>query len=157
RTPTTTGKIERWHKTLREEFLSDHASFADLADARARLDSWVEDYNHHRPHQSLDMATPASRFIIRQLAGDSLPLRRPPSLAPLRAAAPCPVPATPPALPVLAGGQDAVEIDRIVPASGNLFAAGRQIWLGTALAGQQVTLRLDPTTLHVFCDGQLLK
>jgi hypothetical protein len=50
-----------------------------------------------------------------------------------------------------------VEIDRIVPASGNLFAARRQIWLGTALAGQQVTLRLDHTSLNVFRDGELLK
>src|SRR5262249_50590318 len=72
RTPTTTGKIERWHKTLRTEFLADHASFADLADAQAKLDAWVEDYNHHRPHQSLDMATPAVRFTPRQPARDSL-------------------------------------------------------------------------------------
>jgi hypothetical protein len=51
----------------------------------------------------------------------------------------------------------AVEIDRIVPASGNMFAAGRQVWLGKALAGQQVTLRLDHTSLYVFYQGQLLK
>ena len=50
-----------------------------------------------------------------------------------------------------------MEIDRVVPASGNMFAAGRQIWLGKPLAGQQVTLRLDHTSLHVFHDGQLIK
>jgi hypothetical protein len=50
-----------------------------------------------------------------------------------------------------------VEIDRVVPASGNMFAAGRQIWLGKPLAGAQVTLRLDHTTLHVFHHGQLIK
>ena len=38
-----------------------------------------------------------------------------------------------------------------------MFAAGRQVWLGKPLAGQQVTLRLDRSTLHVFHDGQLIK
>ena len=106
------------------------------------------------------MATPASRFTTLAASGDQrgdLPLRLPPSLIPLPPAATRPAPAAPPALPALAGDQDAVEIDRIVPASGNLFAARRQIWLGKPLAGQKVTLRLDHTSLHVFHDGQLLK
>jgi hypothetical protein len=50
-----------------------------------------------------------------------------------------------------------VEIDRTVPASGNLFAASRQVWLGKALAGQKVILRLDHTSLRVFHHGQLIK
>jgi hypothetical protein len=58
---------------------------------------------------------------------------------------------------VRARDADAVEIDRVVPASGNMSAAGRQIWLGKALAGQQVTIRLDHSTMHVFRDGQLIK
>ena len=66
-------------------------------------------------------------------------------------------PADPPPAVVPARDADAVEIDRVVPASGNMFAAGRQIWLGKALAGQKVTLRLDHTSLHVFHDGQLIK
>ena len=52
RSPTTTGKVERWHKTLRGEFL-DGKVFARIADAQAQLDAWVEHYNHDRPHQSL--------------------------------------------------------------------------------------------------------
>jgi hypothetical protein len=44
----------------------------------------------------------------------------------------------------------------VVPASGNVFAAGRQIWLGWPLAGQQVTLRIDRTSLHVFHAGDLV-
>ncbi|GAA0839897.1 hypothetical protein GCM10009525_51740 [Streptosporangium amethystogenes subsp. fukuiense] len=58
RSPTTTGKIERWHKTVREEFLS-HEGFASLQAAQALLDACVADYNAVRPHQALDMATPA--------------------------------------------------------------------------------------------------
>jgi len=36
RSPTTTGKIERWHRTLRREFLTGLV-FTDLADAQAQL------------------------------------------------------------------------------------------------------------------------
>ena len=62
RSPTTTGKIERFHRALRAEFRTDRV-FADLATAQAELDEWVLDYNHDRPHQALDMATPAPRFL----------------------------------------------------------------------------------------------
>jgi transposase InsO family protein len=60
--PTTTGKVERWHRTLRRELLDDSGPFADLPSAQAAISAWVHAYNHLRPHQSLDMATPASLF-----------------------------------------------------------------------------------------------
>ena len=44
----------------------------------------------------------------------------------------------------------------VVPASGNVFAAGRQIWLGRPLAGQQVTLRIDRTSLYVSMLAELV-
>lgn len=62
RSPTTTGKIERFHRSLRAEFLSTAAPFRDLKTAQQALDVWVCDYNINRPHQSLKMATPAQRF-----------------------------------------------------------------------------------------------
>ena len=62
RSPTTTGKIERFHQSVRKEFLADR-SFKSLEAAQAALDTWVHDYNTERPHQSLDMATPAERFV----------------------------------------------------------------------------------------------
>nr|WP_245577259.1 integrase core domain-containing protein [Actinoplanes globisporus] len=64
RSPTTTGKIERWHKTLRRELLDHVAPFESLAAAQEAIDGWVHAYNHQRPHQSLDMATPASLFRL---------------------------------------------------------------------------------------------
>ena len=67
RSPTTTGKIERFHQTLRKEFLADRA-FASPEQAQAELDAWVEDYNTARPHQALEMATPAERFRLAPLA-----------------------------------------------------------------------------------------
>ncbi|WP_374727601.1 integrase core domain-containing protein [Haloactinomyces albus] len=62
RSPTTTGKIERFHKTLRAEFLDRVAPFESLDAAQAAVDVWIEGYNHQRPHRSLDMATPANLF-----------------------------------------------------------------------------------------------
>jgi transposase InsO family protein len=62
RSPTTTGKIERFHRSLRAEFLSSQTPFPNLNAAQQALDEWVTDYNTARPHQALKMATPAQRF-----------------------------------------------------------------------------------------------
>ena len=61
RSPTTTGKVERFHKTVRKEFL-DGRVFASCEEAQAELNGWVESYNHERPHQGIGMVFPASRF-----------------------------------------------------------------------------------------------
>ncbi|WP_238402523.1 IS481 family transposase [Cellulomonas sp. H30R-01] len=61
RSPTTTGKIERFHRTLPAEF-GTGLLFDTLAQAEGELDEWVEHDNRDRPHQSLDMGTPAARF-----------------------------------------------------------------------------------------------
>ncbi len=61
RSPTTTGKIERFHKTLRLE-LDTRQVFKDLTTAQEAVDEWVAYYNAERPHRSLDDVTPASRF-----------------------------------------------------------------------------------------------
>jgi transposase InsO family protein len=61
RSPTTTGKIERFHKTLRVEF-DTRQVFKTLKTAQEALDEWVNYYNTQRPHQSLADATPESRF-----------------------------------------------------------------------------------------------
>jgi transposase InsO family protein len=67
RSPTTTGKIERFHQSLRREFLADR-TFPSIEAAQAALDAWVADYNTMRPHQALEMATPAERFRLTPLA-----------------------------------------------------------------------------------------
>ncbi len=63
RSPTTTGKIERWHKTLRAEFLTGKV-FSSVVDAQEQLDGWVRSYNHERPHQSLGGVPPFERFKL---------------------------------------------------------------------------------------------
>jgi transposase InsO family protein len=65
--PMTLGKIERFWRTIWEEFLAD-AVFASFADASQRLSHWIAYYNHQRPHQGIDGACPADRFY--GLAGD---------------------------------------------------------------------------------------
>ena len=45
RSPTTTGKIERFHRSMRAELLSNRAAFANLQAAQRALDEWVHDYN----------------------------------------------------------------------------------------------------------------
>jgi transposase InsO family protein len=61
RSPTTTGKIERFHRTLRTEF-NTRQVFRNLKTAQEALDEWVTYYNTQRPHQALADATPESRF-----------------------------------------------------------------------------------------------
>src|ERR671932_1075687 len=129
--PTTTGKVERFHLTLRRELLDEAGVFADVAAAQAAVDAFRREYNHDRPHQSLAMATPASRFAHvldgSYAAGQAdLPLRVPSILIPGAASSSAadPMPAAPlvsaetatrvvrpPAHP------EAVEVDRVVPAS----------------------------------------
>jgi hypothetical protein len=50
-----------------------------------------------------------------------------------------------------------VEVDRLVPLSGNLWIGGQQVWLGPALAGCAVTIRVDESALYVVLDGMQLK
>jgi Integrase core domain/Mu transposase, C-terminal domain len=65
RSPTTTGKIERWHKTIRAEFLVDHDHrHATIAELQLALDAWVAYYNTERPHQALGMRPPIERFRL---------------------------------------------------------------------------------------------
>jgi hypothetical protein len=162
RTPTTTGKVERFHQTLQRELLDDHRPFDSLEQAQQVIDAFRDDYNTNRPHQSLGMAFPADRFAARE--SDGLGLRLPPSLATTTTTVPAvvvpsPRPATPPPSPAgpVADVDLAVELDRTVPPSGNLAIGGQQFWFGPQLAGVSVTLWADTTVAHLMRDGHRLK
>ncbi len=60
--PETLGKIERFWKTLWDEFLRKTV-FADFADCLRRVALFVQHYNFQRPHQGLDGLVPADRFF----------------------------------------------------------------------------------------------
>ncbi len=63
RSPTTTGKVERFHKTIRNEFLQGRV-FDSIEEAQRELDEWVEHYNTMRPHQGIGMVPPIRRFEL---------------------------------------------------------------------------------------------
>jgi transposase InsO family protein len=83
--PTTTGKIERFHQTLRRELLDDARPFTSLLQAQAAIDDWVREYNAARPHQALETkvpVTPAQRFQpVSDEQRELLPVWLPGSLA----------------------------------------------------------------------------
>ena len=72
RSPTTTGKVERFHKTLRQEFLSGKV-FESIADAQAQLDAWVRHYNFERRHQGIGDVVPWERFRLAIEDGPAVP------------------------------------------------------------------------------------
>ena len=154
--PTTTGKVERWHQTLQTDFLNDAGPFESVEAAQAGVDAWCHEYNHERPHQSLDMATPASRFRPSPPeAGEELSLWMPADLEPLTS--PAPGPGDEPAVTEPASWAGAIEVDRVVPPSGNMWAGGQQFWLSPARAGQTVTLWMDTATVHLSIGGWRVK
>ena len=59
--PQTQGKDERFHRTLKAEVIGRRA-FADLAECQRRFDDWRVIYNTQRPHEAIDLATPAARY-----------------------------------------------------------------------------------------------
>ena len=60
--PMTLGKIERFWKTIYEEYLV-RAQFVSFEEARERIRNWVQYYNHKRPHQGIGGLCPADRFF----------------------------------------------------------------------------------------------
>jgi hypothetical protein len=167
RSPTTTGKVERFHGSLRRELLDDAVPFADMAAAQAAVDGWVEEYNTRRPHQAIGMAAPADRFsTARARAGQELLPLRLPAIASLAPVPPLPAGPEPPAAeeprepaPADARPYDGgpVEFSRPVPASGNMQVAGRQFWLGPARAAVMVTFWASTDVIHLTIAGARVK
>jgi transposase InsO family protein len=129
RSPTTTGKIERFHQTLRRELLAG-AVFSDLDEAQAAFDTWVLDYNQHRPHQSIGMLTPAERFAHRT-----------------------------PTDPVIESplGPGPSQVTRHVTASGNISVTGQTFNVGKRYAGRNVVVDVGRSLLRIYYDGTLVR
>jgi len=123
--PTTTGKVERLHKTMRAEFFTPKDRlFATIGELQAALDGWVIEYNTTRPHQSCGGRPPIERFRLadRSITPDE------------SAAAPAPVPAAshPAAAKRPAG------VSRWVNANGKISLAGFSYHVGATYAGEPV-------------------
>ena len=59
--PQTQGKIERFHRTMKQELLN-HNIFTDINDADITLQNWRMKYNNVRPHEALNMKCPAEVY-----------------------------------------------------------------------------------------------
>ena len=68
--PTTTGKVERLHRTMRDDFFSVN-TFDTIEETQGALDTWVNEYNTQREHQSLGDIAPIRRFELAR-RGDAL-------------------------------------------------------------------------------------
>jgi transposase InsO family protein len=70
--PTTCGKAERFQQTLKKWLRAQPDQPATPAQLQALLDTFIDAYNHHRPHRSLPHhATPAAAYQARPKAGPS--------------------------------------------------------------------------------------
>jgi transposase InsO family protein len=146
RSPTTTGKIERFHRSLRAEF-DTRRVFSTLRAAQQALDEWVAYYNTQRPHQSLDMATPAEKFQVRATGPGDV------GEADDRA--------DPAVLRVQLGaleqrrGEDWVS--RRVSTNGVLSVSWQQICVGISHAGANVDVHVGDDLLQIWSGSELIK
>jgi hypothetical protein len=137
RSPTTTGKIERFHGTARRELLNGLV-FDSKAHAQAVIDAWVAEYNTDRPHQSLGRATPAQRFSAAHVdtvqTGPGLQLT---ALADDRA------------------GDDWVS--RRVASNGVISVAWQQVSVGKHRGGEVVDVHVRDHLLEVWSGNDLIR
>lgn len=137
--PTTTGKIERLHKTIRAEFLSVHdRQHATVAQLQAALDAWVVEYNTERPHQSCGGRPPAERFA---LAARPLTPVEPGPPSPVAASRPAPRP----------GG-----VSRWVDQRGSISLAGFRYSVGPTFAGEPVEVVVSGGLVEILHAGVLV-
>jgi transposase InsO family protein len=67
--PQTNGKVERFNRTLAEEWA--YARTYQNEEARAATyDTWLHHYNHHRPHTGIEGKTPIER--VHNLRGKNI-------------------------------------------------------------------------------------
>jgi hypothetical protein len=119
---------------LRQEFLSGKI-FDSLQDAQGQLDAWVDQYNTKRPHQSLNMQTPAIRFAQKVSS--------------------TPRPADATALDEVRN--DATWVTRKVCGNGVITVAWQQVSVGRHREGRVVDVNVLPEMLQIWDGNELLK
>ena len=137
--PTTTGKIERLHKTMRAEFFTQTAA-ATIAELQAALDAWVDHYNTERPHQGIGDVAPAQRFALAQPAPPAPVVDRDPEGG--RA----------PSVPVSLSRP----AQRVVNRHGTISLARHHYAVGTWLAGETVDVVCGDALVEILHRGVLI-
>jgi transposase InsO family protein len=140
--PTTTGKVERLHKTMRAEFFTPKDGlFATVEELQAALDGWVTEYNTTRPHQSCGGRPPAERFRLadRSITPDD------------SAAVPGPAPVT--AAPA---ARRPPGVSRWVNAHGKISLAGSSYHVGATYAGEPVEVVVSGGLVDILHAGVVI-
>jgi transposase InsO family protein len=139
RSPTTTGKVERLHKTMRAEFFNQaDRRYATIEDLQQGLDTWVLGYNTARPHQSLGMRPPVDRFsLVGAVPGE------------LEVVDPVPVPVPVPEQPGVRAGARA-GVQRWVDQHGVIRLAGFSYRVPIVLAGEPVEAVVADNLVEVY-------
>lgn len=63
--PQSNGKIERWHQTLKQECIRPGTPLSPN-DADHLVDSFVDQYNHHRLHSAIGYIAPGDKLQRRE-------------------------------------------------------------------------------------------
>ncbi|WP_268247287.1 integrase core domain-containing protein [Gemmobacter lanyuensis] len=61
--PQQNGMVERVIRTLKEQCIH-RQRFDSIQHATRAIGDWISFYNNRRPHQALDMKTPAEAFAL---------------------------------------------------------------------------------------------
>ena len=127
--PEGKGKLERWHRRCRDQFLGelDPSRITSLEDLNARLWAWLEEIYHRTPHAGLNGLTPLQRYQ------QDLPRIR--TLGPL------------------ATQLDALfhhRVLRLVRRDGTVSYDGARFEVPYELCGRKVELVVDPHTARVI-------
>lgn len=138
RSPTTTGKVERLHKTMRAEFFNDaDRRYDTIQGLQQDLDEWVVHYNTARPHQSLGMRPPVDRFsLVAAVPGEQ------------QVADPRPLPV--PEHPGARAGARPAGVQRWVDQRGVIRLAGFSYRVPIVLAGEPVEAVVADNLVEVY-------
>ena len=109
--PQQNGRYERLHLTLKKEAI--HPACANILQQQARFETFVDEFNTERPHEALDMKTPAEVYT--------------PSNRPYRGLAELDYPFH--------------DRDVMVTACGRICLHRKKINISTVLAGQRLGIR----------------
>lgn len=131
--PTTTGKIERLHKTMRKEFFSQRR-FGTIEQTQDALDGWVDHYNTGREHQAIGDVAPIKRFE----------LARTPNMEVVDGEVTDDEPPAPRG------------VSRRVDSAGRISVLEHRYHVGRYLAGQTVFVESSDGLLHVSHEGAVV-
>ena len=134
--PQTLGKLERFHRTLKE-WLQDEGPVFDLDHLQELLDGFRHHYNRRRPHQGIGDATPAERYDTEPTEPNVIQLPTPDEM-------------TEPAYPQHA-------FIRKVGATGNIGFRGKLIQVGIRFAGGRVRVIEIERLVHIYHGDTLIR